>query len=126
MDTALSRQAYHGLDMGRCAAGNVDRISRGLEPVPFRSAEKPTLVSFGDLSCLLIAGPVVVAGPVLGVAKEAVYQLVMAQLDTLHPARRLLHVLRRGNQAGRELLWPTATSMASLLRLGRLELLPGA
>lgn len=121
----LSKQGYHALDMGVCAARNAERLlaSRRLEP--FRPSGKPTLVSFGDLSCFLLAGDRVLAGPLLAIAKEAVFELVMTQLDVQPLWRRLPRVFNRADRAARKLLWPTVTSLESLCRSRRISLLPG-
>lgn len=95
----LSKQAYHALDMGKCAADNVARWLGGRPLRRFRPAPKPTLVAFGDLDTFLVAGRSVLASPALAAAKESVYQLTMAQLDPpLAPAtlRAAATRLRRG------------------------------
>jgi NADH dehydrogenase len=95
----LSKQAYHALDMGKCAAENVARWLGGRPLRRFRPAPKPTLVAFGDLDTFLVAGRRVLASPALAAAKESVYQLTMAQLDPpLAPAtlRAAATRLRRG------------------------------
>jgi hypothetical protein len=81
------------------------------------------LVSFGDLSCMLVAGRFAIAGPALGAGKEAVYELVMAQLDAEPWSRRLPAVAQRLGRAAVRLAWPTISSPAALLRQGRLRLL---
>jgi NADH dehydrogenase len=108
----LPRQAYHGLDMGRCVAQNLQRERRGRTPGPFRPAPKPMLVSFGDLSCFLVAGDCVLAGPALGAGKEAIYEWVMTQLDQQALPLRALRGAVRGRLAARELLWPVLASPA--------------
>lgn len=117
------RQAYHALDMGRCAAGNLHRLARGRSPLRYRPSNKPMLVAFGDLSCMLVAGRLAVAGPALSTGKEAVYELVMAQYDRRPMPRRIAAMLARGQRAGRELVWPTLRSVEALRRQGQLTLL---
>jgi NADH dehydrogenase len=95
----LPKQAYHALDMGKCAAENVARWLGDRPLRRFRPAPKPTLVAFGDLDTFLVAGRRVLASPALAAAKESVYQLTMAQLDPpLAPAtlRAAATRLRRG------------------------------
>jgi NADH dehydrogenase len=77
----LAKQAFHALEMGDCAAGNIERAAAGRALRPFRPARTPLLVAFGDLDTFLIAGRTVVAVPAFAAGKEAVYQLTMAQID---------------------------------------------
>jgi NADH dehydrogenase len=120
LPTPLSKQGYHAYDMGVCAARNVERLlaGRGLER--FRPSGKPMLISFGDLSCFFVAGKHVLAGPLLGAAKEAVFEFVMAQLDAQPSWSRIPGVLRRLDWGARRLLWPTLSSLGSLSRQGRI------
>jgi NADH dehydrogenase len=119
----IAKQGYHALDMGRCAARNADRLLRGRRLTRFRPAGKPMLVSFGDLTCFAASGRWVVAGPALAAAKEAVYELVMAQLDREEIWRTLPAIAERLRQAAGSLLWPSLSSIASLRRQTRIELL---
>jgi NADH dehydrogenase len=99
LPTPLSKQAYHALDMGRCAADNVVRWLEGRRLRRFRAAPKPMLVAFGDLDTFLVAGRRVLASRALAAAKESVYQVTMTQLDPpLAPAalRAAGSRLRRG------------------------------
>jgi NADH dehydrogenase len=121
--TPLSKQGYHALDMGICAAGNTRRLLAGRRLDPFRPSGKPTLISFGDLTCFLVSGELVLAGPLLSAAKEAVFELVMAQLDAQPLWRRVPRALQRVDRAARALLWPTVTSLPALRRQASLSLL---
>jgi NADH dehydrogenase len=123
LPTPLPKQAYHALDMGGCAARNAERFLSGRDLVRFRPSAKPTLISFGDLDCFLVAGKRVLAGPSLAAAKEAVFQLVMAQLDAEPWRRRLPRIAARAGRAARGLLWPQVSSLAALRRHGALSLL---
>ncbi len=123
LPTPLSKQGYHALDMGVRAARNAARLLAGRELRPFRPSGKPMLVSFGDLSCFLVAGKRVLAGPPLAAAKEAVFELVMAQLDAQPWWSRLPRALRRADRAARALLWPTVSSLEALRRQGQVSLL---
>ncbi len=115
----LSKQGYHALDMGRCAAKNAAALLGGRPLERYRPAEKPMLVSFGDLDCFLIAGPLVLASPALATAKEAVFELVMAQLDGREWSVSLPDAGARLAAAGRRIAWPVLSSPASLLRHAR-------
>jgi NADH dehydrogenase len=77
----LGKQAYYALQMGTCAAGNVERALAGRRLRDFRPAAKGMLVAFGELDTFLIAGRSVIASPALAAAKEAVFQVTMAQID---------------------------------------------
>ncbi len=121
--TPLSKQGYHALDMGACAARNASQMLSGKLLAPFRPSGKPMLISFGDLTCFLVAGERALAGPSLAAAKEAVFELVMAQLDAQPLWRRLPRALHRADRAARALLWPTITSLDALRRQGRISLL---
>lgn len=123
LPTPLDKQAYHALDMGTCAARNAERLLDGRRLELFRPSPKPKLIAFGDLDCFLVAGGLAVASPALAGAKEAVYQLGMAQLDARPWPRRLPALAGRGALAARRLAWPTLTSPAAWLRQGRLRLL---
>ncbi len=123
LPTPLSKQGYHALDMGVCAARNAERLLAGRALAPFRPSGKPMLISFGDLTCFLVAGERALAGPSLAAAKEAVFELVMAQLDAQPLWSRLPRALHRADRAARALLWPTVSSLEALRRQGRLSLL---
>jgi NADH dehydrogenase len=119
----VTKQAYHALDMGRHAARNIQRHLAGRALLPFKPASKPTLCAFGDLDTFLIAGNRALAGPALAPMKEAVYQLVMAQLDPptgLPSAGALQRRLRRGALG---LLGAQLSSWTALARNLDLELL---
>jgi NADH dehydrogenase len=99
----LAKQAYYALQMGTCAAGNVERALAGRRLRDFRPSAKGMLVAFGDLDTFLIAGRSALASPALAAAKEAVFQVTMAQLDPplgaaalRGAARRVAGVARRG------------------------------
>jgi len=77
----LGKQAYYALQMGTCAAKNVERALAGRRLRDFRPSAKGMLVAFGELDTFLIAGRSVIASPALAAAKEAVFQVTMAQLD---------------------------------------------
>jgi NADH dehydrogenase len=123
LPTPLSKQGYHALDMGERAAANVERMLAQEPLAPFRPSGKPTLISLGDLSCFLVSGDRALAGAPLGAAKEAVYELVMTQLDARPFWSRLPRVLQRAERAAHALLWPTMTSWEALRRQGRITLL---
>jgi NADH dehydrogenase len=123
LPSPLPKQAYHAIDMGACAARNAERLLSGRVLEPFGPAGKPTLISFGDLSCFLVVGERALAGAPLAAAKEAVFELVMAQLDAQPPCGRVPRALDRAEKAARSLLWPALSSHEALQRQGRISLL---
>ncbi len=123
LPTPLSKQGYHALDMGECAGRNVGRWLAGRPLRPFRASGKPMLISFGDLSCFLVAGGRALAGPSLAAMKEAVFELVMTQLDAQPWWWRLPRMAGRAERAARRLLWPTVSSLEALSRQRNLSLL---
>lgn len=120
---AISKQAYNAIDMGECVATNVARFVDGRELVSYRPSPKPTLISFGDLTCFMVVGERAASGAAISAAKEAVFELVMAQLDPAPWWRRIPGATARAGQAVHELLWPTLTSPRALLRQANLRLL---
>jgi NADH dehydrogenase len=119
----LRKQAYHALDMGTCAAGNIERRHRGRRLRSFRPSPKPTLVSFGDVDTLLLSQRLNLAGPGLAAGKEAVYAAVMAALDQRTLRDRAGAALARGSSATRNLLWPAIRDLRSVTRLAGLRTL---
>lgn len=119
----LPKQGYHALDMGQCAARNAEQLLAGKALANFQPSGKPTLISFGDLSCFLVSGKSVLAGSSLGAAKEAVFELLMTQLDAKPVAQRLPGAAQRAEQAARALLWPTVSSFEALCRQARVSVL---
>lgn len=98
----FSRQAYHATDMGKIAAHNAMRLIEGKSLLNFRPSAKPTLISFGDLDGFMIAGNRVLAGPAIGIMKEAVYELNMALFDPpTAPSAAIRLVARFGSSTAR-------------------------
>lgn len=77
----LSKQAYHALDMGAHAAGNVQRYFDGVPLKPFSRGLELGLIALGDVDTYLTVGRRIFAGPSLAAAKEIVFQANMARLD---------------------------------------------
>jgi NADH dehydrogenase FAD-containing subunit len=78
---SLAKQAYHAMQMGQFTADNAVRLLAGRRLREFMPVPKPMLVAFGDLDTFLVSGRSVIASPTLAAAKEAVFQLTMAQFD---------------------------------------------
>ncbi len=119
----LAKQAYHAIDMGRHAARNVERLLAGRPLQPFRPLPRPVLIAFGDLDCFLVAGQRVLAGAALAAGKEAVFELVMAQLDAQPLEQRLSRIGARSQRAAGSLLWPTLASPLAWRRQAKVKLL---
>jgi NADH dehydrogenase len=115
----LARQAYHALDMGRVAAKNLSRQLSGEPLEPFVPSSKPMLISFGDLAGFLVTGDRAVKGSAFTLAKEAVYQLVMARFDP--PALSLSSRFARRLSRGGGLAAPA--SVGAWLGMGRFKVL---
>lgn len=77
----VAKQAFYALEMGECAAGNVQRMLAGRKLKSFSPSRTPLLVAFGDLDTFLVTGRSVISNSTLAAAKEAVYQITMAQID---------------------------------------------
>ena len=118
LPSPLSKQAYHALDMGKCAADNVSRWLGGRSLRRFRAAPKPTLVAFGDLDTFLVAGRRVLASPALAAAKESIYQLTMAQLDPPLAPAPLRAVTTRLHRGARQIALPTLALLRRRLPRG--------
>ncbi len=95
----IAKQAYHAMDMGELAGGNVDRFLRGRPLKDFRPSRTPTLIAFGDITTWLVAGNAAAASPLLAAGKEAVYLATMAQLDS--PWRPVGYTARLASRASR-------------------------
>ena len=118
----IVKQAYHAIDMGRHAAGNILRRRRSEPLLRFVPAAKPALVAFGDLDTFLIAGSRVVASPALAAAKEAVFQLTIAGFDAVGSAAGLRRASARARRALGALLLPTLHSPGALMRAWSAEI----
>ncbi len=109
---AVGKQAYNAIDMGALAAANVARWLGGRPLKPFKPAPKPVLIAFGDLQTYLVAGRTVVASKALAGAKEAVYQVFMAQTAPGNLLTSLPAVAGRLWQGWRQLALPQLMSLA--------------
>ncbi len=122
----LKKQAYHALDMGKTAAENIIRQHAGKPLKNFKPSAKPMLVSFGDLEAFLIDPRIVVAGPAIGLLKEAVFQLVMTELDPSGLFSKAIHSTERVSNATLKLASATSVSPVSLAKLGKVRIIQKA
>ncbi len=113
LEAPIAKQAYHAIDMGVCAAANAMRKLEGDTPAPFVPAEKPMLVSLGDLGCFLVVGRWAAFGPAISLAKEAVFQLVSAQLAPPIGAASAVAALERVRGSFPQPGWPSLGSLWS-------------
>jgi len=119
----VNKQAYHALDMGKCAAENIRKMIEGKSLVPFKASSKPQLVSFGDLDAYLITKSTVIGGTALGAVKEAVYQLIMAEFDPSGPLSKAYHASGRAAAAAFDIALPMLFSPKSLARLKNVRII---
>jgi NADH dehydrogenase FAD-containing subunit len=109
--------------MGKTAAENILRLHADKPPKDFKPSGKPMLVSFGDMDAFLIDPRLVVAGPALGLLKEAVFQLVMTELDPSGLFLKAIHSTGRVSNATLKLASAMSISPASLAKLGKVRIL---
>jgi len=117
LSSPLPKQAYHAIDMGRCAASNLMRLLNGQSPRAFQPSPKPMLLAFGDIDTFLVSGSRVVASPLLAAAKEAVFQGTMAGLDPLRSRRAIGRLQERAGQGLARLLPARGDAWADLARM---------
>lgn len=113
----LPKQAYHAIDMGRCAASNLMRLLDGKSPQAFRPSPKPMLLAFGDIDTFLVSGSRVIASPLLASAKEGVFQATMAGLDPPRSGRALHRLRERAGQGLARLLPAGGEAWTDLARM---------
>ncbi len=119
----LRKQAYHALDMGKTASENIIRLHAGKQLKYFKPSSKPMLVSFGDLDAFLIDKRIVVGGPALGLLKEAVFQLVMTELDPSGLFLKAIHSTERISSATLKLASAISVSPSSLAKLSKVRVI---
>jgi NADH dehydrogenase FAD-containing subunit len=123
MRVPLSKQAYHAIDMGKIAAENIIRLHKGKPPAPFKPSAKPMLVAFGDMDAFLIDKRIVVAGPSLGILKEAVFQYVMTDLDPSGAVFKAIHASTRVTESVFKIISTYPMSLSSLAALGKIRII---
>jgi NADH dehydrogenase FAD-containing subunit len=120
---ALRKQAYHSLDMGKTAAENIIRLHAGKSPNSFKPSAKPMLVAFGDMDTFLITEKIVVAGSSLSLLKEAVFHLVMTDLDPSGVFSKAIHSSVRATESALKMLSTLPIAPSSLAKLGKIRIL---
>ena len=119
----IGKQAYYAMQMGECAAADVERALVGQPLRPFIPSAKPMLISLGDLDTFLVTGDTVIAAPALAGLKEAVFQFTMAQLDPPTGMSASRGLTARLTTAAAKLALPSVMSRAALGRLWRVSIL---
>jgi len=112
-----SKQAYHAMDMGACAAENIKLLAAGEDLKEFDPSRQTSVISFGDLETYVIMGDAAVAGPIFAGAKEGIFQATMGKLDFPSGLTSALNFIDRTSQSVFNLAIPTLTSFAKLRRL---------
>ena len=118
-----SKQAYHAIDMGVCAAENIIRLDAGKAVKPFKPSGKPTIVSFGDLDAFVIVGKIVIAGSALNGLKEVVFQMIMTEFDPSGLVMKALHLSNRAGKMSLRKGLPLALSPSAMLKLKNVRIL---
>ncbi len=118
-----SKQAYHAIDMGVCAAENIIRLNAGKAVKPFKPSGKPTIVSFGDLDSFVIVGKIVIAGSALNGLKEVVFQMIMTEFDPSGLVMKALHLSNRAGKMSLRKGLPLALSPSAMLKLKNVRIL---
>ncbi len=113
----VAKQAYHAMDMGRAAARNIEALVRGRDTTPFAAAEKPMVISFGDLDTWVVVGHRVLSGVSLSMLKRAILDATLARLDPPRNPGALLGMLNRASDGFGGLLRTFLDSPGSLRRL---------
>jgi hypothetical protein len=75
------------------------------------------------MDAFAVSGSKVFAGTIFNAAKEAVYQLVMTRMDSSWIPTRAARASWRGAQGALNLAFGSASSLSSLLTLGKIRAL---
>ena len=81
------------------------------------------LVAFGDMDTFLIAEKIVVAGSSLSLLKEAVFHLVMTDLDPSSAFSKAIHSSVRATESSFRRLSAMSISPSSLVKLAKIRIL---
>lgn len=120
---ALSKQAFHAIDMGKCAAHNVERLLAGKPLKEFTPGHKPQVVTFGDMDTFMLFKDFALSSSVLGVAKEAIYTMGLLQMSPPKSARDVLHSLDLLQKSVRRVYLPTINPFSLIDKLPKAKLL---
>lgn len=120
---ALSMQSSQAAEMGRVTAGNVERLLAGRPLRDFMPVHKPQLVTFGDMDTFMLFRDFALSSSVLGVAREAMYNLGLLQMAPPRSARELLHTLEVLQRGIRKVYLPTFNPFGLVDKLNRTKML---
>ncbi len=114
---SLSKQAFHAIDMGKCAAENVERLLAGKRLKPYKPSDKPQLVTFGDMDTFMLFKDFALSSSVLGVAKEAVYTLGLLQMAPPKSGREFMHSVDLLQRSMRKVYLPALNPLSLINKL---------
>jgi NADH dehydrogenase len=121
--TPIGKQAYHAMDMGTLAAENIARKISGRPLKTFFPAEKPMLISFGDLTTFLASDSAVLSGASLAGIKEGIYQYTMVKMDSLFGIRPIWDLYQRSKTGAYNFLTSSMTPLSALKRFSDIRML---
>ena len=81
------------------------------------------LLAFGDMDAFLIDKRIVLAGPSLGILKEAVFQYVMTDLDPSGAVFKAIHTSTRVTESAFKIISTYPMSLSSLAALGKVRII---
>lgn len=81
------------------------------------------LVSFGDLDAFFIDKRIVIGGPAINLLKEAVFHIVMTQLDPSGLFLKAIHTSGRITDSSMKLASTAPASLAALAKLGNVRII---
>ncbi len=119
----LSKQAFHAIDMGKCAARNTERLLQGKALRPYKPSAKPQVVTFGDMDTFMLFKDFAVSSAVLGVAKEAVYTMGLLQMAPPKSAKDVIHTLDILQKSARRVYLPTVNPFSLMNKLQKSKVL---
>lgn len=105
-EMGLAKQAYHAMDMGRCAASNVVNWLQHKPLQAYEPAAKPQVVTFGELETFVVFRDFALSSAALGPTKEAIYTLGLLQLSPPASTRELWASLDRLQRSARRVYLP--------------------
>jgi NADH:quinone reductase (non-electrogenic) len=115
----LAKQSYHASAMGRRAASNAARLLAGRELRKLAPPPQRLLITFGHLSGFYVDDDVVLEGAALCLAREALFQVGMAELDRGRGEAGRRRLRRRLRDAMRLRSWPGALRSVVPFPFGR-------
>ena len=115
----VSKQSYHARAMGSRAAKNVARLLAGRELRKHSPPDERLLITFGYLAGFYVDDDVVLEGAALCLAREALFQMGMAELDRSRRSGGRRRLLERLRDAARLRSWPGPLRAIAPVPFGR-------